>query len=110
MLLAGLLGSEGREQVLQYILARDSGYGREIAGFFGSNPSAIQKQLELLEVESILVSKKQGRTLVYSLNPRYFLLEELTALLTKARDAYKPELLDNLIKDRKRPRRNGKPL
>jgi predicted transcriptional regulator len=110
MLLAGIFGSEGREQALQYILARDSGYGREIASFFGSNPSAIQKQLELLELESVLVSKRLGRTLVYSFNPRYFLLAELSALLLKAREAYKPELLDSLTKDRRRPRRNGKPL
>jgi len=51
-----------------------------------------------------------GKTIVYRLNPRYAFLEELRALLLKARSFYKPEMIEALTMQRKRPRRQGKPL
>jgi predicted transcriptional regulator len=110
MLLSSLFGSEGREQVLQFILARGSGYGREIARFFNVNPSAIQKQLDVLEADEILKSQSIGTSRVYQFNPRYYLFEELKSLLLKARTAYEPTMIEELVANRKRPRRKGKPL
>lgn len=110
MLLSSLFGSEGREQVLQFILARNSGYGREIARFFNVNSSAIQKQLDMLETDGILKSESIGTSRVYKFNPRYYLLDELKNLLLKARTTYEPAMVEELIANRKRPRRKGKPL
>ena len=109
-MLEGLLGSRNRERTLQFILARSEGYANEIAYFFSSSVDPIQKQLERLELHSILVSKKVGRTRVFMFNPRYAFLAELEALLKKAREYYPPEELEKLIMTRKRPRRKGKPL
>jgi len=52
----------------------------------------------------------QGRTKIYFLNPRYAFLEELTTLLNKAKEYYKPELKNKFEMRRKRPRRPEKPL
>jgi hypothetical protein len=95
---------------LQYILANDQGYAKEIADFYESSVDPIQKQLERLEQGSILVSQTAGRTRLFMFNPRYAFRQELEALLLKAREFYAPEQIEKLTKQRKRPRRTGKPL
>lgn len=109
-MLSVLFGSKCREQVLQFILANDTGYGTQIKNFYSIGLDSVQKQLEKLELGGVLVSLNIGRTIVYSFNPRYAFLEEIKVLLLKAREFYKPELKENLIMIRKRPRRQGKPL
>ena len=93
-----------------FVYARDAGYAREIARFFGADPDSIQKQLVRLESGGVLVSKPAGRTLVYSFNPRYPFLKELKALLEKAMTFYDEEERERLLMNRRRPRRRGKPL
>ncbi|MCK5110724.1 MAG: ArsR family transcriptional regulator [Arcobacteraceae bacterium] len=109
-MLEPIFGSKCREQVLQYILANDSGYGTEIKNFYKIGLDPVQKQLEKLELGGVLISKNIGKTIVYSFNPRYAFLDELKNLLLKAREFYKPELIEQLTMSRKRPRRQGKPL
>jgi len=105
-----LLGPANSERVLVYILARDQGYTREIARFFGSDPDSIQKQLARLEVGGVLVSRQVGRTVLYEFNPRYPFLRELRALLKKALAYYPESQREELVTNRRRPRRRGKPL
>lgn len=109
-MLEELFGSKNRERVLQYIFANGEGYAKEIADFYQSSIDPIQKQLERLELGSILVSKKVGRTRLFMFNPRYAFKNELEALLAKAREYYAPEEVERLTKQRKRPRRTGKRL
>ena len=109
-MLEELLGSRNRERVLQYILANGQGYAKEIADFYDSSVDPIQKQLERLEQGSILVSQTAGRTRLFMFNPRYAFKNELEALLRKAREFYALEMVEKLTKQRKRPRRTGKPL
>lgn len=109
-MLEPILGSKNAERVLMFLLARDQGYTREIARFSGGDPDSIQKQLVRLEREGVLVSKSEGRTLIYRFNPRYSFLKELKALLTKALLFYPPEEQERLTIVRRRPRRKGKPL
>ncbi len=109
-MLEPIFGSKCREQVLQYILANDSGYGTQIKNFYKIGLDPVQKQLEKLELGGVLVSQNIGKTIVYSFNPRYAFLDELKSLLLKAREFYKPQLLEQLTMSRKRPRRQGKPL
>jgi len=110
IMLEDLFGSKNRERVLQYILANKQGYAREIANFYTSSIDPIQKQLERLELGGVLVSHTVGKTRVFMFNPRYAFLDELTALLLKARSFYPQEEQERLTKQRKRPRRTGKPL
>lgn len=103
-----LFGSIDKERVLQFILAKKTGYASQIADFFGTKPSQITKQLESLEDGGLLSSIQAGRTRLYSFNPRYFFLKELKELLIKARNTYDPKLKDKLLLGRTRPRRKGK--
>ncbi|MCF6244933.1 MAG: ArsR family transcriptional regulator [Sulfurovum sp.] len=109
-MLEELFGSKNRERVLQYILARGEGYAKEMADFYESSVDPIQKQLERLEIGGILVSKTAGRTRLFMFNPRYAFKNELVALLEKAREFYSPAEQERLTRQRKRPRRTGKPL
>jgi len=109
-MLSPLLGTENIERILIFLLARESGYAREIAQFFNSNLYAIQRQLDKLEGGNVLVSKKIGRTRLYQFNPRYPFLTELISLLEKVFSFYPEEVRENLLMNRRRPRGLGKPL
>lgn len=109
-MLEPLFGSKNRERVLQFILAHEEGYAKEIATFYASSLDPIQKQLEKLELGGVLVSQTVGRTRLFMFNPRYAFLQELTALLEKAKQYYPPEEIEKLDMCRRRPRRKGKPL
>jgi len=109
-MLAELFGSKNRERVLQYIDVHGEGYAKKIADFYDTSVDPIKKQLERLEAGGILVSQTVGRTRLFMFNPRYAFRDELHALLEKAREFYSPEERERLTKQRKRPRRTGKPL
>ena len=81
----------------------------ELARFFDTDLSPIQRQLERLEAGSVLGSRQVGRTVLYMFNPRYALLKVLKPLLRKAL-LYKLEVLrERLLMNRRRPRRRCKP-
>ena len=105
-----LFGTKNRELTLQYLLVFKEGYAREIASYFDVPLPSIQNQLKNFENAGLALSKMSGKTRVYTLNPRYVFLEELTVLLSKAREYYKPELKEKFELQRKRPRRIEKPL
>ncbi len=109
-MLQTLLGSRSSEQVLIFLLARNEGYPTEIAEFYDADLYAIQRQLEKMESSNILVSRKVGRTRVYEFNPRYALLEELKSILEKALSYYPEEIREDLMMNRRRPRRSDKPM
>lgn len=109
MILDSLLGSENRERVLIFLKAREEGYASEIAAFFKTDLYSIQNQLERLEAGGIITSRSVGRTVLYQFNPRYFLLDELEVLLEKALIYYPKDLREELLMNRRRPRRRGKP-
>ncbi len=109
-MLKPLLGSESRERVLIFILARATGYATQIAAFYQTDLNQVQKQLDGLEAGAILVSRPVGRTRVYEFSPRYPFLKELKALLEKALSFYPEAQRERLIMVRRRPRRRGKPL
>ncbi len=105
-----LLGSKNAERVLLYIFARDEGYAREIASFYGTDLKPIQMQLDKFEKSGILVSRAVGRTRPYEFNLRYAFLIELKALLEKALSFYPAKEQEELKMNRRRPRAKGKTL
>ena len=109
-MLEPIVGSKSSEQVFIFLVAREEGYATEIARFFDAELFAIQKQLERLENSDVLVSKKVGRTRVYSFNPRYPFLNELKGLLERVLCFYPEEIKEALILNRRRPRKEDKPL
>ena len=109
-MLEPILGSKNAERVLMFVLARNQGYAREIARFYGADPDSIHKQLTRLEAGVVLVSKPEGRTRIYRFNPRYSFLKELQSLLNKALTFFPQDEQERLLVFRRRPRRSGKPL
>ena len=69
----------------------------------------VQNQLKKMEVGGVLVSRKVGRTRLFTFNPRYPFLKELQNLLEKALTFYPAEMQEKLLMNRRRPRRSGKP-
>lgn len=109
-MIESILGSSTSEKVMMFLYARDEGYPREIARFFSTDLTPVQKQLSKLEAGGILVSRLAGRTRLFSFNPRYPMMKELKALLAKTLEFYPSELRERLTMNRRRPRRSGKPL
>lgn len=110
-MLEGVLGSLTAEQVLVFLTARGGkAYAKEIADLFGTRVSQVQRVLERLEREGVLVSNKIGRTRVYEWNPRFAFRLELEALMRRAIDLYPARAREALVMNRRRPRRAGKPL
>jgi DNA-binding transcriptional ArsR family regulator len=66
-------------------------------------------QLKRFEAAGLLVARRQGRTLLFSWNPRYFVLDEVRALLRTTLAALPPSERQRYFRERRRPRRSGKP-
>jgi hypothetical protein len=109
-MIEALLGSQNAERVLIYIFAREEGYAREIANYYKTGLTPIQKQLDKFEAGGILASREVGRTRPYTFNPRYPFLNELKALLEKALSFYPADEQEELVMNRRRPRAKGKSL
>ena len=109
-MLEGLFGTANKEKVLLYIYAREEGYPREVAKYYGIDLRTIQNQFEKLELGGVLYSRLVGRTRLYTFNPRFVFLEELKQMLGKALTFYPEEERERLLMARRRPRRKGKPL
>jgi hypothetical protein len=103
-----LFGGRVRTAVLTTVRLLGETYPSELAILLGVRLYAIQRVLESLESEAVLVSRSVGRTRQISLNPRYFAYRELAALLWRLgrEDADLQRALSTL---RRRPRRDGKP-
>ena len=102
-------GSETRTRVLVALSLLDSSFQRELARLLDRSPSVVQKALGGLERDGLVSGRSVGRTRVYSLNPRYFALQELQAFLSRIADA-DTTLRQRAAELRRRPRRTGKPL
>jgi len=108
-MLESLFGSINKERVLVYLFSNQEGYARAIATFFDTNLRSIQLQLDNLEAGGVLVSRMEGRTRLYSLNPRWPFRDALQQLIERMLAFYPPEERVRILGARRRPRRRGKP-
>jgi hypothetical protein len=111
-MLESLFGSSLIEKVLFFLLINQKCYPSQLKKTFNLPLYSLQRTLSRLEKGGILVSYTEGKTRLYTFNPRYIFLPELKIFLQKA---YKflPEEIKNKYYEppiRKRPRRQGKPL
>lgn len=109
-MIEALVGSEGAERTLLFIEARESGYAREISKTFGISLSAVQKHLYRMEAGGLLISQQVGKTRVFSLNPRFLFVAEVRSLLRAVLAQLPEHTKEELLMNRRRPRRTGKPL
>lgn len=110
MILEGLFGNSTAPKVLLYLQARGEGYPSALAQAFGVPVNQTQRQLERFELEGVLSSRLAGRTRIYTFNPRCFYIADLRSMLAKALARLPLDLREELLKQRKRPRRKGKKL
>ena len=109
-MLEGIFGNKTAERVLLYLEQYGEGYGRAIAANFEDvSVSMALAQLKRFEAARILVSRRQGKTLVFTWNPRSIFVADLRALLRKALDALPESERKLYFRRRQRPRRSGKP-
>lgn len=87
----------------------EESFPSEVARMLGSPLYSVQRALDALEREGIVVSRKLGVERRVTLNPRYYAYKELRALLIciGQKDA---GLVAALAKRRARPRRRGKEI
>ena len=111
-MLESLFGNVVIEKVLFYLSVNQKCYPSELKAVFQSPLYSFQKALERLERGGIIVCHKEGKMVIYQFNPRYPFLKELKAFLEKAYSFFPDEIRKKYYEpmERKRPRRQGKPL
>lgn len=82
-MLSGLFGSRLREKILLFVWKAGDTYAYEFVKCFDSNVNAVQRQLRILEGLDVFISFVHRGKRFYDFNPRYYLLEELQALLER---------------------------
>jgi hypothetical protein len=70
----------------------------------------VQKQLDRFEVAGILVSRRVGTVRVYQFNPKLGVLKKLKDLIEAFYEAIPLSEREKIFKERRRPRRRGKPV
>lgn len=109
-MLESLFGNATVEKVLFYLTAYGEGYPLGMARTFNVPVNSIQQQLRRLENGGIVVSRLLGNVRLYNMNPRYPFLAELNGLLAKAFAFVPEDEKARYNRERRRPRRAGKPL
>lgn len=104
-----IFGSPLRDRILVLLEVKGSSHLREIARIYGVSVSVVRWALVALERDGLVIGRAVGRSRLLELNPRFFCIQELRALLG-AVAAARPELFEPAMAVRSRPRRSGKPL
>lgn len=106
-----LFGGRAATKVLLFIENYSEGYASQIARTFEMPLSEVQKQLAKFEDVGILVSRMVGTSRMYTWNPRDPALNGLRQLLQNTLNYGIPnKRLNQYFRQRRRPRRKGKPL
>ena len=96
-----LIGSAHKEKVLVFLVARKSGYARQISDYFMIPLTPVIKHLKTLEEGHILYAEMQGRTKVYKFNPSFPFINELKQLLKKVLRSYPDEIIEELTHNKR---------
>jgi hypothetical protein len=108
--LQDLFGGKAAEGVLLSLFHHGQTYGRAIAREFAVSLDAVQRQLDRFERSGALVCQRQGRTLVYSWNPKSRLAARLRDLTGVIYDGLDPAAKEALFTERRQPRAKDKPV
>ncbi len=108
--LQDLFGGKAAEAVLLSLFHYGESYGRAIARDFEVSLDSVQRQLDRFERSGALVCKRQGRTLVYSWNPKSRVASRLRDLIGVIYDGLGNEAKQHLFAERRQPRSKDKPV
>ena len=93
-----LFGGRAAEAVLLHLFHHGETHGRAVARDFGVSLVSVQRQLERFERSGTLVRKPQGRTLVFSWNPKSRLAGRLRDLVAVVHGGMSVEAKEILFK------------
>jgi len=97
-------------KLLLYLLHHGEAYATGVAKDLSIPQSAVQRQLEKLEAEGFLVSKRIGRTRLYTFNPKSPATGKLREFVGVFYDGMPLRERERMFATRRRPRRRGKPV
>jgi hypothetical protein len=104
-----LFGSSKQTKVLVLIGMLEVTYPLQLARLSGSSRTSVEKFLDRLEEDGIIVSIREGRNRNVSISPRFRSRQTLVPML-KQLGASSPEIQQALMTLRRRPRKRGKPI
>lgn len=108
--LGEIFGSRAAEAALLHLFHHGESYGRAVSSDFGISLDSVQRQLEKFERAGILVAIRQGRTIVYSFNPRAKAAARLRDLVAVYYDSMSLEAKEQIFATRRRHRSKDKPI
>lgn len=108
--LDALFGSRSAAQVLLFLQNYGEGHARRMATTFEVSPMAMQRQLQRLEGEGILVSRMVGNARIFSWNPNSHTVKNLRVFLEAELEKLPDDMTQQYFRQRQRPRRTGKAL
>lgn len=103
-----VFGSVARTRIVVATVALRETYPREVARLTAVPLVTVQRILDELERQGIVVSRLSGNQRRVTVNAQWIAADELRALALRLLDAI-PELRAALDAERRRPRRRGKP-
>ena len=109
-ILGDLVGSRSAEAALLHLFHHGESYGRAIAADMGVSLDSVQRQLDKFEKAGILVSTRQGRTLVYGWNPKSRFATRLKDLVSVVYEGIPLDVTGRIFPTRRRPRAKDKPV
>ena len=108
-MLEALFGNPVIEKIFFTLLVYNESYPLGLAKTFNEPVNKFQQQLKRLEEGGIIVSRLVGKTRIFTFNPRYAFLKELTTFISKAYEFVPGPEKERFYSKRTRPRRTGKP-
>jgi hypothetical protein len=108
--LQDVFGGKAAEAVLLALFHQGEAYGRAVSRDFAVSLDAVQRQLDRFERSGTLVCQRQGRTLIYTWNPKSRLAARLRDLVGVVYDGLDPQVKEQLFSERRQPRAKDKPV
>ncbi len=105
-----IFGTKTASFVMLHLIHYGELHARGLARDTGISLSSVQNQLAKFEDAGVVISKKIGNVRIYSFNFKSALTKPLMALIKVVHSSMSMSDKETLFKDRKRPRRAGKPI
>jgi hypothetical protein len=109
-ILADLFGSRASEAVLLHLHHDGETYGRATSKDFAVSLDSVQRQLDRFERTGVMVCRRQGRTLVYTWNPKSRISKRMQDLVGVAYEGLSLKVKEAVFVERRQPRSKDKPV
>ncbi len=108
--LEALFGNRTATCVLLFLQCYGEGHAQRIANTFGFGLNMTQRQLNRLEENGVLVSRRLGNMRIFSFNERNPTIQNLRTMLERELSTLPEADQEQYFRQRQRPRQTSKPL